>query len=150
MQLVQATDAIRLSGLTSHQLREWCGRRAVVTPDVPAAGRGRHALFSWQTILALRILKELHIRFGVEVVAWRGGVARCQEILSGRPFPSLWGSSIVFASTSEAKLVHDRSAHREEACLIVDLEPHLRVLATDNTASPEQQLPLFAALQVRR
>ena len=36
MSLVQASDAARLSGLTPHQLREWCGRRAVVTAPVKA------------------------------------------------------------------------------------------------------------------
>src|ERR1700723_3289720 len=104
MNLVQASDAARLSGLTSHQLREWCGRRSVVSPDVPAAGRGRHALFSWQTIIALRILNELHGRFGVEVSAWRQAIARCQELLRGRAFPSLWGASIVFPSATNAVL----------------------------------------------
>jgi hypothetical protein len=60
MKLVQSSDAARLSGLTSNQLREWCGRRGVVVPDVPPAGRGRLALSSWQTLLALRVLNELH------------------------------------------------------------------------------------------
>lgn len=149
MKLVQASDAVRLSGLTEHQLREWCGRRAVVIPDVPAAGRGRHALFSWQTILSLRILKELHSRFGVKVVAWRQAMAACQQLLQGRPFPSLWDASMAFPSTSEATLTLNWEGLGETACIVVPLHPHLCALASHESAPPELQLPLFAALPVR-
>ena len=148
MNLVQASDAVRLSGLTSHQLREWCGRRAVVSPDVPAAGRGRHALFSWQTIIALRVLNELHDNFGVEVSAWRDAIGHCQKLLRGRAFPSLWGGLFVFPNSTEAILTHEWRT-RENAVFIVALDPHLRILATDTSASPDQQLPLFAALAVQ-
>jgi hypothetical protein len=149
MNLVQASDAARLSGLTSHQLREWCGRRAVVLPDVPAAGRGRHALFSWQTIIALRVLNELHSQFGVEVIAWRQAIARCQDLLRSRAFPSLWGGVIVFPSAASAMLTYDWKSRGENACLLVGLDPHLKALATDISAPPDQQLPLFAALAVQ-
>src|ERR1035438_2807585 len=106
MKLFQSSEAIRLSDLTAHQLREWRGRRAVVVPDVPASGRGRHALFSWQTVLSLRVLNELHNRFGVEVAAWRLAIAACQELLRTRSFPSLWGALIMFPSRHEAVLTH--------------------------------------------
>jgi hypothetical protein len=149
MRLFQASDAVRLSGLTTHQLREWCGRRGVVIPDVPAAGRGRHALFSWRTILALRILHELHGDFGVEVIAWRRAIAACQKLLEGRSFPSLWGASVAFPSTTDAILIHDWEGPRETARLVVPLGPHLRALASDHSAPPEAQLPLFAVMAVR-
>src|SRR5436853_1913347 len=105
MQLVQACDAIRMSGLTPHQLREWCGRRGVVVPDQPAAGRGRHALYSWQTILSLRILKELHDQFCVEVSAWSKAIAECSRLLQRRPFPTLWGAVVLFTGMDHAELV---------------------------------------------
>ena len=150
MVLVQASDAAKLSGLTSHQLREWCGRRALVTPDVPAAGRGHLALFSWQTVLALRILNELHDRFGVEVSAWRVAIAELQDILKNKPFPSLWGASVVFASTSEAQLIVDRQSARQTGGLLIELDRHLDVLANTDGIPIEQQLPLFPAVVVGR
>ena len=150
MKLVQASDAIRLSGLTEHQLREWCGRRAVVVPDVPAAGRGRHALFSWQTLLSLRVLNELQARFGVEVGAWRQAIACSQKLFRESSFPVLWGTSIAFPNTSEAILARDVERSGTNAYVLIPLDPHLRALALDDAAPPELQLPLFAAIEVRR
>jgi hypothetical protein len=139
-----------MSGLSSHQLREWCGRRGVVLPDQPAAGRGRHALYSWQTILCLRILKQVHDEFGIEVGAWAKAIARCNDLLRHRPFPSLWGNSIVFDGTDGATLSSDPRVQTDKTALYVPLDPHLRELA-EAFALPEMtQLPLFAAVAVRR
>ena len=129
MKLVQASDAIRLSGLTPHQLREWCGRRGVVVPDVPPAGRGRLALFSWQTLLALSILNELHQRYGVEVGAWTVAIGHLQGLLKGRSFPSLWGGSVVFPTNVEAYLLTRLDLYPKGSCLVVSLDHHLSVLA---------------------
>jgi hypothetical protein len=150
MSLVQASDAARLSGLTPHQLREWCGRRAVVTADVPPAGRGHLALFSWQTILALRVLNEVHQRYGVEVAGWRRAIAQLQTLLKGRSFPSLWGAVAVFPSAQEALLKLDREIDVNESCLTVGLSRHLDALATPSQLPTEAQLPLFRAVAVRR
>jgi hypothetical protein len=151
MQLVQASDAILLSGLTADQLREWCGRRAVVVPDVPAAGRGRHALYSWQTIMALRLLKELHGRFRVEVGSWAGAIGQCRDLLRGRSFPSLWGTSAAFLSTGQAVLIAGASDVGDGPRLLVPLDPHLEVLASGlDLPGPASQLPLFTALRVGR
>jgi hypothetical protein len=150
MQLVQASDASQLSGLSPHQLREWCGRRAVLVPDVPAAGRGRHALFSWQTILALRILLEIHDRFGAEVGAWRVAIGQCRDLLRGRPFPGLWGVSISFPSCTEAQLVEYHSPHLIDPLLTIPLAPHLEALALAFSMPENQQLPLFSAVEIRR
>ncbi|MBP7818234.1 MAG: MerR family transcriptional regulator [Phenylobacterium sp.] len=150
MTLVQASDAARLAGLTSHQLREWCGRRALVVPDVPAAGRGRLALFSWQTILALRVLNELHERYGVEVCGWRIAIAQLQAVLKGRSFPSLWGAFAVFPNAHEAVLKLQGELLAQDSCLTVSLNRHLEALATPSELLVEAQLPLFPALAVRR
>ena len=147
---MQASDAVRLSGLTAHQLREWCGRRAVVTPDVPPAGRGRHALFSWHTIIALRVLNELHNRFGVEVIAWREAIAQCQSILKAKSFPSLWGTSVAFPNRKEAHLLRNGARPSLGACVVIELDPHLDVFATEDGLPLEQQLSLFAAVTVKR
>ena len=150
MSLVQASDAARLSGLTSHQLREWCGRRAVVTADVPPAGRGHLALFSWQTILALRVLNEVHQRYRVEVSGWRLAVAQLQALFKGRSFPSLWGTVAVFPNAEEALLKLDGEIYTKDACLTVGLSRHLEALAAPSQLLVEAQLPLFPAVAVRR
>ncbi|MNS23198.1 hypothetical protein D3C72_550060 [compost metagenome] len=150
MSLVQASVAARLSGLTPHQLREWCGRRAVVTADVPAAGRGHLALFSWQTILALRVLNEVHQRYGVEVSGWRLAIAQLQTLLKGRSFPSLWGAVAVFPNAQEALLKLDGDSYAKDACLTIGLSRHLEALATPSQLLVEAQLPLFPAMAVRR
>lgn len=150
MPFVQASDAARLSGLTPHQLREWCGRRNVVSADVPAAGRGHLALFSWQTILALRVLNEIHQRYGVEVVAWRRAISELQVLLKGRPFPSLWGAVVVFPSMNAATLRLEGDGVVKGSFLSVSLNEHLEVLALPQDFRGEAQLPLFPAMAVQR
>ena len=149
MQLVQAADASRLSGLTEHQLREWSARRGIVTPDVPGAGRGRHALFSWQTVLLLRLLREMNERFGVEVGAWKGAMGELRSFLAGRSFPGLWSTVAAFPDRDHARLLEDRTA-AVGAILVLPLSPHLETLAHGFALSSNPQLPLFPAVGLRR
>lgn len=150
MSLVQASEASRLSGLTPHQLREWCGRRAVVTADVPPAGRGHLALFSWQTILVLRILNEVHQRYSVEISGWRPAIAQLQTLLKGSSFPSLWGAVAVFPSAKQALLKMEGESYVGDEYLAVSLNRHLEALATPSQLPVEAQLPLFPPFAVRR
>ena len=148
MQLIQSADVLRLTGLTSHQLREWCARRAILLPDIPGGGRGRHALFSWQTVLALRLLRELHVRFGAEIGAWKEALEECRKLLNGRSFPALWTISVVFTDRRHAHLTDGRNIP-EGALLLLPLEPHLQAIA-DGFALPSQaQFPLFRAMELR-
>ena len=147
--LVQASEAVRLSGLTAHQLREWCGRRALVEADVPPAGRGHLALFSWQTTVALRVLHEVHLRYAVEVSGWREAIAQLQALLRKRAFPSLWGYAAMFANAREASLRVSNDPLGKCSCLVVELDAHLEILATPNDLRVESQLPLFPAMAVR-
>lgn len=148
MQLLQASDAARLAGLTAHQLREWCARRALLAPDVPGAGRGRHALYSWQTVLALRLLRELRERFGAEVGAWKGAIQELRKLLRGRSFPGLWNIAVAFPDHDHARLIDERTVPTE-ALIVMPLMPHLRVLAHCFAFPAEPQLPLFPAVGVR-
>lgn len=148
MQLVQASDASRLAGLTPHQLREWCSRRAVIPPDIRGAGRGRHALFSWQTIVALRLLRELDERFGVEVGAWKGAIEEFRHAVKGRSFPGLWNTVVAFPDRDHAQLLEDRGASGGPL-LILPLAYHLDAIAHDFAFPPEPQLPLFSAMVFR-
>jgi hypothetical protein len=149
MRLIQASDASHLAGVTHHQLREWCARRGILTPDVPGAGRGRHALFSWQTVLAIRLLRELHERFGAEVGAWKGALGEFRELLNGRSFPGLWSALVAFPDRDHARLLDDRWV-QAEAMLILPLTPHLQAIAQGFPLPPEPQLPLFPAVGLRR
>lgn len=148
MQLVQTADASRLTGLTPHQLREWCARRAILLPDVPGGGRGRHALFSWQTVLALRLLRELHERFGAEVGAWKDALEECRKLLNGRSFLGLWTTAVAFTDRQHASLV-DGQDFPDGAWLVLPLEPHLQAIADDFSFPPQAQFPLFRAVEVR-
>lgn len=118
--------------------------------DVPPAGRGHLALFSWQTILALRVLNELHQRYGVEVGGWRDAIAQLQALLKKRAFPSLWGSVAVFSSKQEATLRLEGEGFQRSHCLSIGLNPHLEALAAPGDLPVESQLSLFPALAVRR
>jgi hypothetical protein len=149
MQLVQASDAARLAGVTVHQLREWCTRRDILAPDVPGAGRGRHALFSWQTVLAVRVLHELNDRFGVEVGAWRGAIRQFREIVEGRSFPQLWKAFAQFPDREHASLTVVALAD-PNGTLSMPLAPHLQAFAQDFALPPEPQLPLFSAVGPRK
>ena len=146
---MQAADASRLAGVTPHQLREWCARRQIIAADVPGAGRGRHALFSWQTVLTLRLLCELHERFGAEVGAWKGALGEFRELVNGRFFPGLWSTLVAFSDRDHARLIDDRSV-LSDALLMLPLAPHLEVIAQAFTLPPEPQLQLFPAVRLRQ
>lgn len=149
MQLIQASDAARLAGVTVHQLREWCARRDILVPDVPGAGRGRHALYSWQTVLAVRLLHELGQRFGVEVGAWRGAIRSFRALIDGRPFPILWHAYVQFPDRDNA-LITPTPSGENNGVLVLPLGPHLRAIAQDFALPPDPQLPLFPAVSLRR
>jgi hypothetical protein len=149
MQLIQVSDASRLAGVTVHQLREWCARRDILSPDVPGAGRGRHALFSWQTVLAVRILHELNRRFGIEVGAWRGAIREFRVIVDGRPFPVLQRAFVQFPDSDHALLTASPSTDGD-TMLTVPLAPHLQAIAQDFALPPEPQMSLFPAIGLKR
>lgn len=149
MQLIQISDAARLAGVSVHQLKEWCVRRDILSPDVPGAGRGRHALYSWQTVLAVRLLHELHQRFGIEVGAWRGAIREFRTMIEGRSFPALWRAFAQFSDHEHALLTTSPTAE-SDAVLTVALAPHLQALAHDFALPPDPQLSLFPAVGLRR
>ena len=149
MQLIQAADAARLAGVSRHQLKEWCTRRGIVPPDVPGAGRGRHALFSWQTVLTLRVLSELHARFHIEIGAWQGGATQFRALLEGRFFPGLWDTWAMFPDRERAVL-RDKPVAGEEALVALPLAPHLCAIAGGFALPPARQLPLFPAVALRQ
>ena len=151
MRLFQTADVIALTGLTKSQLREWTGRgrRELLCPDVEPDGPGRHALFSWQTLLVLRVLLVLHRDFAAEVGAWAPAAQQLRAQLERVSFPSLWRMSAFFPSRETVILTEDVSG-TERGGFIVPLEPHLTVLATKLSMPRPDQLSLFPPMAVSR
>src|SRR3569833_100037 len=129
MQLFQTSDVLLVTGLTRHQLREWTGseRRALLAPDVPARGPGRHALFSWQTLLVLRLLRVLQSDFRVEVSAWSPAANSLRQSLEHRVPASLWRSVVFFPNNADAE-IFDIAARLAQG-LVMPLHPHLVALS---------------------
>lgn len=153
MRLFQAADVIMLTGLTKHQLREWTGRgrRGLIPPDVEPGGPGRHALYSWQTLLVLRLLRVLHEDFAAEVGAWVPAAHDLRDKLDHVSFPTLWRSSVVFESRLTARIVEDvAEAQAQMKGVILPFEPHLTVLSTKVALPRPDQLSLFPPMAVSR
>jgi hypothetical protein len=149
MRLFQASQVLALTGLTRSQLREWCSRdrRDLLRPDVEPDGPGRHALYSWQTVLVLRVLRVLHADFAVEVAAWAPAMNELRSRLEGVSFPSLHSCSAHFKSPKHAAIV---AGHVPAQGVFIELGPHLAEIAAMLRAPGTEQLPLFPATAVRR
>lgn len=151
MELVQFSDALRLTELSESQLREWCGKRGLFQPTVPARGPGRVALFSWHDIIALRVFREVVLVFGGRASSWAAGVADLRQRLDGQFFPSLWGKSAIFANQQTAIIGMTLSASFSGAALIVPLDAHLTVITSGGTPEELQgQLPLVTQVGLSR
>ena len=149
MRLFQAADVIELTDLTRNQLREWSARdrRDLVRADFEPNGPGRHALFTWQTVLALRLLRTLHTDLAVEIGAWAPGINQLRQMLERVSFPTLWGSLVHFASRESPELIG--SAYSKPlAGVVLPLDPHLEVIATKLSLTLPDQLVLFPAVAV--
>lgn len=152
MRVFQAADVLDLTGLTRSQLREWSSRdrRSLILADVEAEGPGRHALYTWQTVLVLRLLKTLSNDFAVEVGAWAPGMARLRQKLERVSFPSLWGSFVHFPNRENPELAISTFGSSVPEGVFLPLNPHLLVIATKLSLPSPDQLPLFPVVAVRR
>ena len=147
MELVQSSDALRLTGLSDNQLREWCGRRGIFQPAVPARGSGRLSLYSWQDIIALRILLEIFTAFGGRASRWADGIRNLKELLDGHFFPSLWGKAAIFTDRNSVLIADASSISHATTVLVVQLDPHLKALVSPSALGELQaQLPLLASV----
>jgi hypothetical protein len=147
---VQFTRAAEIAGLTEHQLKEWCMRRCLISPDVPPRGRGHNALFGWQTLLVLRLLSVVHTQFGGTVAHWGPALNTFRQSLQGVPFPALYGQ--IAAYDGKQVTVSSRSAlGTQQPLLILPLDDHLNEIS--RALSPEQheiQLSLLGPLLVKQ
>ena len=144
MRLFQAADVVELTGLSGDQLREWSNprRRNLVPADVSPDGPGRHALYSWQTVLVLRLLRELREHFAVEIGSWAPGMVEVRQHLIGVSFPSLWGTLLTFRDKNHPLLLSAQTPDVPTG-VIIALDPHLLPIATKLSFPSPDQLFLF-------
>lgn len=145
MRLLRSREVQALTGLSSDQLREWTGRRGLIPPDKPAAGKGTQARFAWQTVLVLRVAAQLRTQFHVELKGLGEALAHAQQCLRGRSFIALADHVLVLDATGTIDVVALAALKVHEASLlVVPLDPHLNALAMGlgvDRATP--QLPLL-------
>lgn len=152
MQLVTTRDATRLTGLSTEQLREWTSRRELILPDVKPKGHGSPALYSWQTILLLRLAIVLHDRFKMELHAHRALFSDLGTGLASTSFLSLWGKSLALYGGSKWDIIDQQDDSVSLCdCIMLRLDPHLQQLS-DSFSLPQPealaQCQLFPALGV--
>lgn len=116
--------------------------------DVRPKGKGSPAQFSWQTILVLRVAVLLRERFKLELQAHKGSLADLRQVLRANSFIALWGQRIALSSGGVWSLVDGVGQAPENDALLIQLDPHLRVLA-DGFALPDvtstaAQLDMFS------
>jgi hypothetical protein len=151
MEPVQFSDALHLTELSENQLREWCGKRGLFQPTVPARGPGRVALYSWQDLITLRVFRDIFQVFGGRASSWAPGVGQLRMCLAGQFFPNLWGRGAVFPNQRSAYLGTLTTLRSTDSVLFVPFDPHLAVIA--RLATPEElqgQLPLVAPVGALR
>jgi len=146
---VQASKAAEVTGLTEHQIKEWCIRRSLLRPDRPPAGRGHHALFGWRTLLALRLLRELHEEFGGTVAYWAPILSQWRDDLVSKPFHSLYEHSVILEK-GVARISRVIPNSSSMPFIVLPLNHHLVALAAGGLAAMEKQRPLLKPHLVKR
>ena len=151
MDLVKSREVQALTGLSTDQLREWTHRRGLIPPDVKPCGSGTQALYSWRTVLLLRLAADLRKRFHLELQVHRDLLTQLRLEFNGVAFHSLWGKAVVLDGMSEIEIV---DAHRPlrmaSDFLFLRFDPHLEVLSRHfGTPEDAPQLPLFPAVALR-
>jgi hypothetical protein len=149
--LVQFSKAAQICGLTEHQLKEWCMRRRLVQPDVPARGRGNNALFGWRSLLAVRILAALHVRFGGTVSHWGPLVEQFRVSLEGFSFLALHGQAFVSDGHTVSLKPVAAVVSEPRASIALPLAEHLSIIiAALGHQNSDQQLQLLLPVVVNR
>lgn len=152
MRLIRSRDVLTLTGLSADQLREWTVRRGLIHPDVPASRQGQQAQFGWQTVLLLRLAVVMRSRFHVELQVHRDLLVRALALLSGRSFPSLWGSTLaIYGLEHCALLAVNEPVPADQDAILLRLNDHLEILSRGfGVTEPIAQLQLFPAVGIRR
>lgn len=151
--MIPAGRVQTLTGLTPNQLREWSHRRDLIPPDIDAGGPGRPALYSWQTVLLLRLAVVLRERFKIELQAHKDLLHALRDLFSGVSFPALRGCVLALRAMEHGELLSEgmvRVGMNDPDTLFLRLSPHLDVLEVEFAPQDQSgQLPLFRAVRVR-
>ena len=149
--LVTTRTAVKLTGLTPEQLREWTIRRSLIPADVKPKGQGSPARYSWQTILLLRLALVLHDGFKLELQAHRELFADMASTFARTSFRSLWGKALAVRGDQRCRILErDELAAMSEDCIVLRLDPHLAQLAEAFSLLPHtlaKQYELFDAMR---
>jgi hypothetical protein len=130
MQLVPTRQTLKLTGLSPAKLREWTSRRALIPADVPPKKQGSSSLYTWQTILILRLAVTLQEKFCLELQAHRALFSGLRENLRGHSFIALWDHVLALRSGTDWALFNAAANTPLDAdAIILRLNPHLEVLA---------------------
>jgi DNA-binding transcriptional MerR regulator len=151
MKLITASGVLQLTGLTADQLREWTSRRGLIQPDIKPKGPGSRAMYSWQTVLVLRLAVVLKEILHVELQAHRATLSNLTLRLKKSSFPSLRGKALALNSDGSVDFLSNFEVptHKKDR-IILQLDSHLDIIATSfDSGQRIHQLPLFPAVSVR-
>ena len=127
--LFQASEVVRLTCLSRHRLTEWCGRRSIFQPLVPASGIGRVALHSWQDIIALCLLLEIFTVFGGRTSNRAIGIGELRQLLERQSFLTLRGKAAIFRDRTSVSIADVRTMLDMPPAPVVSLDSHCEVFA---------------------
>jgi hypothetical protein len=149
--LVTTRTAVKLTGLTPEQLREWTIRRSLIPADIKPKGQGSPARYSWQTILLLRLALVLRDGFKLELQAHRELFADMAGTFVQAQFRSLWGKALAVHGDQRCSILEpDELATMTDDCIVLRLDPHLGQLAEAFSLSQPvlaEQYQLFAGMR---
>lgn len=115
--------------------------------------KGSAALFTWQTILVIRLAVRLRDAFRIELQSHSGSLRTLRETLRARSFVSLWGLAVELDADGQWRLRPMDDARLEDGVLI-RLDPHLEALRDgfggDGLTPGQMELFTLPALQARQ
>lgn len=148
LRMIGSREVQSLAGLSSDQLREWTGRRGLISPDRPAKGKGRQARFSWQTVLVLRLALAMKQDLHLELQAHRKSLAQVQRLFQERSFATLSNQVLMLEGETKISLsdISEVTCSVDGVVIVIPLAPHVKVLMDYfGLAAANEQLVLFRA-----
>jgi hypothetical protein len=143
-ELATAKNVVAWTGLSQDQLREWTGRRGIIAPDVRPKGPGTRALYSWQTVLLLRVVITLKSKFFIELTASGPLLSTILAKLKRLSRSDVKSMVLVIRDSNSFDLVDQSNPiPTHSAAIVVPLAPHLYALAGNFEAEPLEQLSFW-------
>ena len=150
---IPTSKVIELTGLSAVVLREWTRRRALIPADIPAAGKGKAAKYSWETVLVIRIANQLKEEFHVQLQAHAVQFTALREIFSKRSFLALYGAAVICNPGKPWRIVRADETRTNGACLTLPLQHHLDAICgafgQESSQARAPQFDLFPATEIK-